>query len=189
MKYNNHWFKIDSIPDVLEKLENLGYQIDINYIKALPYRHCVIRDGEVLGVDGLINYDEETDKELTDEDLKDYVFNINDYWTDDVDYVEHFLEELEYNSTDKIEIGERVPVLHRDIFNLKYLIEEMQEHTYELADEYSADYLCDLTTDKQRELDKLILEWLDKNINQPNFFNVRGEKEITVQEFRERFLN
>lgn len=188
MKYNNHWFKIDSIPDVLEKLENLGYQIDINYIKALPYSHCVIRDGEVLGVDGLINYDEETDKELTDEDLKDYVFNINDYWTDDVDYVEHFLEELEYDSTDKIEIGERVPVLHRDIFNLKYLTEEMQEHAWELAEEHSDNYLSVLNPDKRRELDELILNWLNINVNQPEFFTVKNEKEITVQEFRERFL-
>jgi hypothetical protein len=119
---------------------------------------------------------------------KDYVFNINDYWCDDVDYVEHHLQELEYNSTDKIEIGERVPVLHRDVYNLIHLTDGMLDEAYELADEYSADYLCDLTADKQRELDELILEWLDKNINQPNFFTVKGEKEITVQEFRDRFL-
>lgn len=119
----------------------------------------------------------------------DYVFNINDYWTDDVDYVEHFLEELEYNLTDTIEIGERVPVLHSDIFNLKYITEEMQEQAYEIADEYSEDYLTDLTSEKAEELEKLILNWLNTNVNQPNFFTVRGEKEITVKEFKRRFLN
>ena len=77
MKYNNYWFKIDSITDILQKLENLGYQIDIDYIRALPYIHCVIRNGKVIGIDGTINYTD-SDTELTEEDLKDYVFNVND---------------------------------------------------------------------------------------------------------------
>ena len=187
MKFDNHYFKIDSIPDVLEKLENLGYQIDTNHIRALPYNHCVIRNGKVIVIDGTINYTD-SDTELTEEDFKDYVFNVNDYWTDDVDYVEHFLEELEYNSTDKFEVGERVPVLHRDIFNLRYLTEEMQEQAYEIAYDYADDYLKDLTAEKAKELESLILDWLNKNIKQPNFFSVKNEKEITIKEFRERFL-
>ena len=118
----------------------------------------------------------------------DYVFNINDYWTDDVDYIEHLIEELEYTATDTIEIGGKVPVLHRDIFNLRYLIEEMRDDAYEIADEYSEDYLKDLTTEKAKELECLIVDWLDTNIEQPNFFTVKNEKEITVEEFRRRFL-
>ena len=118
----------------------------------------------------------------------DYVFNINDYWYDDVDYVEHFLDEHEFSLEDTIEIGERAPVLHSDIFDLKHLIEEMREQAYEIADEYSEDYLTDLTSEKAEELQSLILNWLNTNVNQPNFFTVIGEKEITVQEFRDRFL-
>ncbi len=118
----------------------------------------------------------------------DYVFNINDYWYDDVDYVEHFLDEHEFSLEDTIEIGEKVPVHHRDIFNLSYLIEEMQDCAYEIADEYSEDYLTDLTTEKAGELGSLILNWLNTNVNQPNFCTVKGEKEITAQEFRERFI-
>lgn len=117
-----------------------------------------------------------------------YVFIINNTWTDEVDYVEHFIEELEYNLNDTIEIGERVPVLHKDIFNLRYLKEEMQDNAYDIADEYSEDYLKDLTTEKAKELEVLILDWLDKNVKQPNFFTVKNEKEISVKEFRERFL-
>ena len=118
----------------------------------------------------------------------DYVFNVNDTWTDDVDYVEHFTEELEFSPEDTIEVGECVPVLHKDIFNLRYLIEEMQDAAYEIADEYAEDYLKDLTTEKAKELEDLILQWLNKNVQQPNFFTVKNEKEISVQEFRERFL-
>ena len=184
MKFDNHYFKIDAIPDVLEKLENLGYQVDILYIRALPYNHCIIRNGKVLGVDGTINYTD-SDTELTEEDFKDYVFNVNDYWTDDVDYVDDSIDDLELEN---IEIGERVPVLHRDIFNLRYLTEEMQEQAYEIAYDYADDYLKDLTAEKAKELDVLILDWLDKNVQEPNFFNVKNEKEITVKEFRERFL-
>lgn len=117
-----------------------------------------------------------------------YVFIINNTWTDEVDYVEHFIEELEYNLNDTIEIGESVPVLHKDIFNLRYLKEEMQDNAYDIADEYSEDYLKDLTTEKAKELEVLILDWLDKNVKQPNFFTVKNEKEISVKEFRERFL-
>lgn len=118
----------------------------------------------------------------------DYVFNINDTWTEDVDYVEHYINELEFSPEDTIEIGERVTVLHKDIFNLRDLIEDMQDHAYEMGDEYAEDYLKDLTYSKAEELEDLILLWLNKNINQPNFFNVKNEKEITIKEFRERFL-
>ena len=119
---------------------------------------------------------------------KNYVFNINDTWTEDADYVEHFIEELEFNLNDTIEIGEKVPVLHKDVFKLIYLTEEMQVQACEIADEYSEDYLKDLTTEKAKELEALILDWLNKNVQQPNFFTVKNEKEITVKEFRERFL-
>ena len=118
----------------------------------------------------------------------DYVFNINDTWTDDVDHVEHYINELEFSPEDTIEIGERVTVLHKDIFNLRDLIEDMQDNAYEMADEYAEDYLKDLTTEKAKELEDLILQWLNKNVKQPNFFNVKNEKEITIKEFRERFL-
>ena len=119
---------------------------------------------------------------------KNYVFNINDTWTEDADYVEHFIEELEFNLNDTIEIGEKVPVLHKDVFKLIYLTEEMQVQACEIADEYSEDYLKDLATEKAKELEALILDWLNKNVQQPNFFTVKNEKEITVKEFRERFL-
>lgn len=115
----------------------------------------------------------------------DYVFNINDTWTDDVDYVGHLIEELEL---EMVEVGEKVPVLHKDIFRLNYLKEEMQDAAYELADEYSEDYLKDLTAEKAKELECLIVDWLDANIEQPNFFTVKNEKQITVEEFRRRFL-
>lgn len=187
MKFNNYYFKIDSIPDVLEKLESIGYKVDIDYIRALPFNHCVIRNGEVLGVDRTIGYDEKIDKKLISEDLTDLVFNI-DPWSDDVDYVEHYLEELEYLPEDLIEIGEKVPVLHKDLFKLWHLTENMQDAAYELADDYAEDYLKDLTGEKAEELKTLILNWLNENVSQPNFFTVEKVKEITVKEFRERFL-
>ncbi len=84
-------------------------------------------------------------------------------WTNDVDYIEHLIEELEYTATDTIEIGGKVPVLHRDIFNLRYLKEEMRDDAYEITDEYSEDYLKDLTAEKAKELESLILDWLDTN--------------------------
>ncbi len=118
----------------------------------------------------------------------DYVFNINDTWTDDVDYVEHFIEELEFKLTDTIEFGARVQILHKDIFNLRDLIEDLQDSAYEMAGDYAEDYLSELTFGKADELEELILLWLNKNVKQPNFFNVKNEKEITIKEFRERFL-
>lgn len=117
----------------------------------------------------------------------DYAFNINDYWYDDIDYVEHFLDEQQFSPEDTIEIGEKVPVHHEDIFDLRDMIEEMENQAYEIAGEYSEDYLTDLTVEKADELETLILNWLNTNTKQPNFFTVKGEKEITVQEFRERF--
>lgn len=113
-------------------------------------------------------------------DEVDYVFNVNDYWTDDVDYIKQIIDEDEITS---LQIAEKVSVFHRDIFNIRYVTEEMQDDAYEIADEYAEDYLRDLTTEKAKELEELILDWLNKNVSQPNFFTVKNEKEITKEEF------
>lgn len=113
-------------------------------------------------------------------DEVDYVFNVNDYWTDDVDYINELINDLELEN---VQIAEKVSVFHRDIFNIRYVTEEMQDDAYEIADEYAEDYLRDLTTEKAKELEELILDWLNKNVSQPNFFTVKNEKEITKEEF------
>lgn len=117
--------------------------------------------------------------------MNELVFAINEEWTDDIDYICDCLEDDEDIET--VTIGIKVPIYHKDLIKLRYLTEEMEEHAYEMAEEYSESYLKDLTTEKAKELEELIVDWLNINVKQPTFYQVKCEKEISKVEFLKEF--
>ena len=85
-----------------------------------------------------------------------------------------------------IYVGEQKRALHKDFINIESLIENMQEAaTFE--SEYADDYLEDFTEEHEFELEKLILEYMDKNLAQPNFYEAVNIQEISVEEFKNLF--
>lgn len=112
--------------------------------------------------------------------MNELVFAINDEWTGDVNYICDCLEDGEIET---VEVGIKVPIYHKDLINLRYLTEQMEEYAYDMAEEYSESYLKDLTTEKAKELEELIINWLNENVKQPTFYQVKGEKEISKVEF------
>lgn len=119
------------------------------------------------------------------EEITKYVFNINDVWTDDVDYIQDTIIDLELT---EVEIGQRHSIYHKDILELSDLIEAMQDRAYDFGDEYSEAYLTDLSSTKAEELEEIILEWFNYNVAQPNFYKVKNTENISVEEFYARFV-
>ena len=104
-------------------------------------------------------------------------------WTLDVDEIESEIESrLEFNEPiGDIYIGYAVFQEHKHFLNIKQLIENMQDNAY---NDYSDGYLEDLTTEKLKELENIVLTWLNENASGPNFYNVHKIKPFSVQEFR-----
>ena len=174
MKYDNCYIKLNDKGKVLNRLLDLGFKMSYDTMMELPYTAAYITKDIVLGVLGDIsNYNLITIDDLLDKDQ--LVFSINEKWTDDVDYICDCLEDEEIET---IKVGIKVPIYHKDLINLRYLTEQMEEYAYDMAEEYSESYLKDLTTEKAKELEELIINWLNKNVKQPTFYQVKGEKEI-----------
>jgi hypothetical protein len=112
--------------------------------------------------------------------MNELVFAINEVWTDDVDYIYDCLSDEEIGI---VRVGTKVPIYHKDLIHLRYLTEEMEEYAYELGEEYSESYLKDLTSTKAEELEELIINWFNTNVKQPQFYQVKDEREISKEEF------
>ena len=85
-----------------------------------------------------------------------------------------------------IYVGEQKRALHKDFINIDSLIENMQEAAA-FESEYADDYLEDFKEEHESELEKLILEYMDKNLAQPNFYEAVNIQEISVEEFKNLF--
>ncbi|NIT58403.1 MAG: hypothetical protein GWN00_19905 [Aliifodinibius sp.] len=82
----------------------------------------------------------------------------------------------------KIEIykAEKHRYTHDDFFNPHEIIEQMQEHAYGEAGEYSEDYLTDLSPSDIEEFRELIGSWLIKKASKPEFFTAKNTVRETV---------
>lgn len=113
-----------------------------------------------------------------------YAYCLNNEDFHDIDWIIGKLEE-DKNIT-SIFIGEKLEVKHSHYINSENLIENMQSYAYDDVDELASDYLEDFTKENREELNKIISDYLDENIAQPNFWKVKKLGEITVDDFYEK---
>ena len=176
MKYNNYYIKTSF--DNIKKLQALGYKVD--YQNLLRYNYIFIVDNECYGRNMIPNCNKIDEEELQKDylrklELDKLVFSTNqENYSDDIDWILHQFEEDP--EIDSVYVAERVEVLHKDIFNINHLIDNLEDTAYELCDEWSDNYLKDLTTDKKKEFEDLILNWMNINLSQPNWFTVKKKK-------------
>lgn len=76
--------------------------------------------------------------------------------------------------------GMSIPQLHSDFIRIDDLIEEAQQRAYEYAPEHSDDYLDGIAKEKRDELEKIVIDWLNKNVEQPTFWGV-GPTEVYLE--------
>lgn len=189
MKYNNHY--IEAFFDNIKKLQALGYKVDYAHLLSNNYIHII--DGECYGRNMIPNsnkiVDEELEKDYSEKlKLDKIVYSTNqENYTNDIDWILCQLEEDSEINT--IYVAERVDVLHKDIFNVNRLIENLEDDAYDLCDDWSFNYLSEFKdTNKKQEFQDLILNWMNNNLSQPNWFTVKKEKEISKEEFLESLV-
>lgn len=126
--------------------------------------------------------------------LKCFSFN-EDEWFLDEDYVLDQIEEDNRTDEDFIYVADAEFKTHKDYLNVSYLIESMQDLAYEDfedCDDYLSEFtryedksaICGRKSEKYFELQNLILDWLNNNIQQPNWYEPKNVKKITIKEFK-----
>lgn len=106
-----------------------------------------------------------------------------DRFYEDIEDIEEELDEYEI-----IYVGEKVIKSHKDFININMFIEDVQVRAADDS-EYPEDYLEDITKVHANNIESLILEYMNKHIDQPRFYDVIHIREISVEEFKNTFCN
>jgi hypothetical protein len=112
--------------------------------------------------------------------MKELAYSLDESLYENYDSIFDQIEED--GNIEFVYVGEKVEQTHSNFLYMDYLFESMSEQAYEVGYEWSEDYLDD-AKDHKVSLKKIILEYMDKNITQPNFFLIENVKKITVEEF------
>ena len=113
---------------------------------------------------------------------KDLVYSFNEeaYYS-----IEDIIEMVEKDKIPKdrfIYKAERVKYYHKDFIPLIDFQDELQDIAYDEVSEWCEGYVEDLTKEKGEALEQLIIDWFDKNIEQPKFFTVKNVRKIILEE-------
>ena len=120
--------------------------------------------------------------------LKCFSFDEDEWVLNDPDYILDQIEDDEITDEDFVYIADSEFMQHKDYLNISYLIESMCDLAYEDFEDCD-DYLTEFYKDRNKsekyfELQNLILNWLNKNIEQPNWYQAKNVKKITIKEFK-----
>ncbi len=89
----------------------------------------------------------------------------------------------------KVYVGTRNSLYHKDFIQKVDWFENINDVAYQEFGDSAEDYLMQVEKEKEEELCNLISSWLDKNFEQPNFFEIENIKEISKEEFFEKHYN
>lgn len=104
------------------------------------------------------------------------------------------LEQIENDSSDAeyVYVGTKIPFTHADFINGKEIIELIQDRAYEESEDYSGNYISQFDDKSKTEhkdlhlvIERLISDYLNKTISQPDFFKVKNVEKITIKQFRD----
>ena len=111
-----------------------------------------------------------------------FSFNEEDY----VNSVEEIIDNLEGDEK-YVYIGKTIKQNHKNFLDVDYLLEQMSDQAYDIGSEWTEDYLEGIDKNHKDNIEKMILEYMDKHIAQPNFYLIGEVEKVTVEEFRKRY--
>ncbi|MBU0580761.1 MAG: hypothetical protein KKA19_06260 [Candidatus Margulisbacteria bacterium] len=114
---------------------------------------------------------------------EDFVYSLdNERYYDLDDILEQVDEDTEF-----VYRGVKNPYAHSDFIDGKAIIESITNGAYDASDEYSENYISHLEEkgkDYHLVIERLISEYLNKTVPQPDFFRVEKVEEIAMSELR-----
>ena len=113
--------------------------------------------------------------------MEDTVYSTDEETFHDYDYImDELRDEYEPESKVKIYKGKPERFTHASFVNGRHMIEDFMERAYDDGGEWAESYLQDVSDEKVEELEGLIVKWLEKNAQKPNFYRVDDVEEIIV---------
>ena len=113
---------------------------------------------------------------------KDLVYSFNEEAYYDIDDIFEMVEIDKIPKDRFIYVAEKVKYYHKDFIPLIDFQDELQNLAYDEVSEWCEGYVDDLTKEKVEALNQVIIEWFDKNIEQPRFFTVKNVRKLMLEE-------
>lgn len=105
---------------------------------------------------------------------KCYLASCNDemLFDDLEECIQFIVDNSEYPLTKTIDVFEKYQPAHKDMLDIECVLENMQCRAEDVGGEWAEDYTSSVYYDKAKhsELFNLVLDWLNKNLDQPNFY-------------------
>lgn len=121
---------------------------------------------------------------MSNETITEYVFSLWDDGDDWYEEIEDALDNMDTSGESRVQLymGTVRRFAHVDLIDVESdIIENMQDRAYEEAGDNADAYLTDIPKEKFAELQRVVSEWLDANVQQPQFYAVEHIVEIEVQ--------
>lgn len=113
---------------------------------------------------------------------KDLVYSFNEEAYYDMDDIIEMVEIDKIPKDRFVYVAEKVKYYHKDFIPLIDFQDELQNLAYDEVSEWCEGYVDDLTKEKVEALNQVIIEWFDKNIEQPRFFTVKNVRKLMLEE-------
>jgi len=109
-----------------------------------------------------------------------YSFDEEQYHEDIESAIDDAFNTGDYNVGDTITIyrGKSTRATHKEFIWIDEIIESMQDRALDNYNEWADDYLTDLTHEKVKQLESVIVKWFEENSKKPRFYTVTDVEKI-----------
>ena len=117
--------------------------------------------------------------------MKEICYSLNGEEFYDIDYINDIIED----DTESIFVGDIVKIEHSKFVNRLDITDYLANIVYDNT-EYGDVYISALEEkgkNHSQNINALIVEYLNKNVEQPTFYDVENIKEISINEFKRMY--
>lgn len=97
-----------------------------------------------------------------------------------------FIVSKDSKPINKVYVGTQNTLCHKDFVKDIDFLDDINWVACQEFDDLAVGYLMEATSEQKEELKKLVIDWLNNNLEQPNFFEVENIREISKEEFFEK---
>lgn len=79
-------------------------------------------------------------------------------------------------------VGQILSYSSHQFMNAEDILQNAADYALDEAGEFAEDWLSFISKEQKEELDKLLAEWVEKNVGEPNFFQIINSEKVIVEE-------
>ncbi len=117
--------------------------------------------------------------------MEEFAYSLNGEDFFSLDAILGKLEDEDGEDATHVYKGTCVHYKHADFFIADDIIDAMTDRASHEGDDYSENYCSELELKEHKDkLTKIVLEYLDANVEQPSFYTIENVVKMTVEEFK-----